>query len=116
MSGRRRYKGGRDQSLPAPTPVRHILARPGEAAFPEEVRQNWSPPDQSEFNRRVALAQLRRRLVARLPVDTAALPVKSRLRRPAPSARKGQGTGTLPMARGWPCAPTLGGVCPCRRG
>jgi len=44
---------GRDQSLPAPTPVRHILARPGEAAFLGEVRQNLSPPDQSEFNRRV---------------------------------------------------------------
>jgi len=78
-----------DQRLPAPTPVRHILAQPGEAAFPEEVRQNRSPPDQSGRPKAAPgpLAQLRPHLVAQLPLDTAALPLKSRLRRPAGTQR-----------------------------
>jgi len=104
---------GRDHAL-----VRHILARPGEAAFLEEVRQNWSHyfprlPDQSEFNRRVrwlwgAFEQLRRHLVAQLPedcwqqVDTTALPVKhpSRVRGPD----RWQGPGNLVAGFGWDAA------------
>ncbi|HEY8531431.1 MAG TPA: transposase, partial [Limnochorda sp.] len=80
--------------------VRHLLARPSEAAFLAEVRQNWAHyfprlPAQSEFNRRVrwlwgAFEYLRRHVVSQLPedpwqqIDTTALPVKhpSRVRRP----------------------------------
>ncbi len=80
--------------------VRHLLGRPSEAAFVEEVRREWGHvfprlPHQSEVNRRVrwlwgAFELLRRHLLGRLPadpwqqVDTTALPVKhaSRVRGP----------------------------------
>jgi hypothetical protein len=80
--------------------VRHLLGRPSEAGFLEEVRREWGHyfprlPVQSEFNRRVrwlwgAFELLRRRLLADAPedgwqqVDTTALPVKhaSRVRGP----------------------------------
>ncbi len=71
-------------------------------------------PDQSEFNRRVrwlwgAFEQLRAHLVNRLPedtwqqVDTTALPIKSRLRRPA-GAQRPQGPGNLVAGFGWDAA------------
>jgi len=72
--------------------ARHLLRRPSERAFLEEVRADWSHlfprlPHQSEFNRRVrwlwgAFEHLRAHLAAALPadrwqqVDTSALPVK----------------------------------------
>ena len=80
--------------------VRHLLARPSERAFLEEVRRDWAAyfprvPTQSEFNRRVrwlwgAFEALRQLLLQRVPedpwqqLDTTALPVKhpSRVRGP----------------------------------
>jgi DDE family transposase len=80
--------------------VRHLLGRPSEAGFVEEVRRDWAHyfprlPHQSEVNRRVrwlwgAFELLCQHLLARLPadpwqqVDTTALPVKhpSRVRGP----------------------------------
>ena len=79
--------------------VRHLLGRPSEAGFLEEVRRDWGHyfprlPHQSEANRRIrwlwgAFELLRQRLLAAVPedgwqqVDTTALPVKhpSRVRR-----------------------------------
>lgn len=80
--------------------VRHLLSRPSESAFLEEVRRDWRAlfphvPVQSAFNRRVrwlwaAFEHLRQHGVRQLPedtwqqVDTTALPVKhpSRVRGP----------------------------------
>lgn len=80
--------------------VRHLLARPSERAFLDEVRLDWATyfpalPAQSEFNRRVrwlwgAFEALRQHLLAAVladpwqQLDTTALPVKhpSRVRRP----------------------------------
>jgi hypothetical protein len=80
--------------------VRHLLARPSERAFLQEVRREWRHyfprlPAQSEFNRRVrwlwgAWERLRQALVRAVPedawqqVDTTALPVEhpSRVRGP----------------------------------
>ena len=80
--------------------VRHLLGRPSEAAFLEEVRRDWGHyfprlPHQSEVNRRVrwlwgAFEHLRRFLLQAVPedtwqqLDTTALPVKhpSRVRGP----------------------------------
>ena len=80
--------------------TRHLLGRPSEAGFLEEVRREWGHyfprlPAQSEFNRRVrwlwgAFEQLRQHLLAGVPedgwqqLDTTALPVKhpSRVRGP----------------------------------
>ena len=80
--------------------VRHLLGRPSERAFLEEVRRDWGAyfpalPPQSEFNRRVrwlwgAFELVRRQLLVALPedgwqqLDTTALPVKhpSRVRGP----------------------------------
>jgi hypothetical protein len=80
--------------------VRHLLARPSDAAFLAEVRQDWAHsfprlPVQSEFNRRVrglwgALAYLWQHVASQLPedpwqqLDTTARPVKhpSRVRGP----------------------------------
>lgn len=80
--------------------VRHLLGRPSERAFLEEVRRDWGDwfprlPSQSQFNRRVrwlwgAFELLRQALLAGVPedpwqqIDTTALPVKhpSRVRGP----------------------------------
>jgi hypothetical protein len=80
--------------------VRHLLGRPSERAFLEEVRRDWGGwfprlLSQSQFNRRVrwlwgAFEWLRRALLAAAPedpwqqIDTTALPVKhpSRVRGP----------------------------------
>ena len=80
--------------------VRHLLGRPSEAGFLEEVRREWGHyfprlPHQSEVNRRVrwlwgAFERLRQHVLAGVPadpwqqVDTTALPVKhpSRVRGP----------------------------------
>lgn len=98
--------------------VRHLLGRPREAAFLEEVRQNWAHyfphlPAQSEFNRRVrwlwgAFEQLRTHLIASVPedswqqTDTTPLPVKhpSRVRGPD----RWQGPGGLCAGFGWDAA------------
>ena len=72
--------------------VRHLLGRPSEAGFVEEVRRDWGHyfprlPHQSEVNRRVrwlwgAFELLRQHVLAGVPadpwqqVDTTALPVK----------------------------------------
>ena len=72
--------------------VRHLLGRPSEAGFVDEVRRDWGHcfprlPHRSEVNRRVrwlwgAFELLRQRLLAGAPedewqqVDTTALPVK----------------------------------------
>jgi hypothetical protein len=80
--------------------VRHLLGRPSERAFLEEVRREWGGwfprlLSQSQFNRRVrwlwgAFELLRQALLAAVPedswqqIDTTALPVKhpSRVRGP----------------------------------
>jgi DDE family transposase len=80
--------------------VRHLLGRPSERAFLEEVRRDWGGwfprlLSQSQFNRRVrwlwgAFEWLRQALLAAIPedpwqqIDTTALPVKhpSRVRGP----------------------------------
>lgn len=72
--------------------VRHLLGRPSERAFLDEVRRDWPGwfphlPSQSQFNRRVrwlwgAFELLRQALLAAVPedpwqqIDTTALPVK----------------------------------------
>jgi hypothetical protein len=98
--------------------VRHLLARPSESAFLEEVRRDWAAyfprlPHQSEFNRRVrwlwgAFERLRQRLLEAVPadgwqqVDTTALPVKhpSRVRGPD----DWQGPAGLCAGFGWDAA------------
>ena len=80
--------------------VRHLLGRPSEAGFLEEVRRDWGHyfptlPVQSAFNRRVrwlwaAFEHLRQHRLAQIPedrwqqIDTTSLPVKhpSRVRGP----------------------------------
>jgi hypothetical protein len=98
--------------------VRHLLGRPSEAGFLEEVRQDWRHsfprlPHQSEFNRRVrwlwgAFELLREHLAAAVPaddwqqIDTSALPVKhpSRVRGPD----RWDGPGGLRARFGWDAA------------
>jgi hypothetical protein len=87
--------------------VRHLLGRPSEAAFLEEVRREWGHyfprlPVQSEFNRRArwlwgAFEHLRQHALAAVPadgwqqVDTTALPVKHPSRVRGPDAWAGPG-------------------------
>ncbi len=98
--------------------VRHLLARPSERGFLDEVRREWAAyfptlPAQSEFNRRVrwlwgAFEHLRQYLLRALPedswqqVDTTALPVKhpSRVRGPD----HWHGPGGLHAGFGWDAA------------
>src|ERR687897_1345280 len=71
--------GCTDAELLTIAAVRHLLGRPSEAAFVEEVRRDWGHyfprlPHQSEVNRRVrwlwgAFELLRRRLLAKIPED-----------------------------------------------
>jgi len=122
--GRRRYKGkkagtkaclhrrwsGTSWLSPAKPLSRRKSAKTGVTTFqrlPDRSGRSKAAPG--------PLAQLRRHLVAQRPVDAAALPVKSTFggRRPAPARPE---DWRAAMARGWPCAPTLGGVSPCRRG
>lgn len=99
--------------------VRHLLARPSESGFLEEVRRDWGAyfphlPHQSEFNRRVrwlwgAFELLRQEVLRALPadpwqqVDTSALPVKH------PSRHRGSefhwdGPNALSAGFGWDAA------------
>lgn len=98
--------------------VRHLLGRPSEKAFLEELRREWrhyvpNLLSQSQFNRRLrwlwgAFEELRACLTANLPedpwqqVDTTALPVKhpSRVRGPD----RWQGPGGLVAGFGWDAA------------
>ena len=98
--------------------VRHLLSRPSERAFLEEVRREWAAyfprvPTQSEFNRRVrwlwgAFEALRQHLLWVIPaddwqqLDTTALPVKhpSRVRGPD----SWHGPGGLHAGFGWDAA------------
>ena len=98
--------------------VRHLLARPSERAFLEEVRRDWRAyfprlPGQSEFNRRLrwlwgAFECIRQQALCTLPedgwqqVDTTALPVKhpSRVRGPDGWC----GPGALRAGFGWDAA------------
>jgi hypothetical protein len=98
--------------------VRHLLGRPSEKAFLEEVRREWRHyfprlPSQGQFNRRVrwlwgAFEELRAYLVDRLPedpwqqVDTTALPVKHPSRVRGPDGW--QGPGDLVAGFGWDAA------------
>jgi hypothetical protein len=98
--------------------VRHLLARPSERGFLEEVRHDWrhyfpALPAQSEFNRRVrwlwgAFEHLRQRLLGAVPadgwqqIDTTALPVKHPSRVRGPDAW--HGPGELRAGFGWDAA------------
>jgi hypothetical protein len=98
--------------------VRHLLARPSERAFLEEVRREWAAyfptlPAQSEFNRRVrwlwaAFEHLRQQLLATVcedpwqQLDTSALPVKHPSRVRGPDGW--QGPADLRAGFGWDAA------------
>jgi Transposase DDE domain len=113
-----RAPGCSDAELLTLALVRHLLARPSERAFLDEVRRAWAAyfpvvPAQSEFNRRVrwlwgAFEHLRRALLAAIPadtwqqLDTTALPVKHPSRVRGPDGW--DGPGGLRAGFGWDAA------------